>query len=271
MTQPVSVPAEASFREGFVDADGFRIRSMEAGSGEPLVYLHGGGGLHLTEAHRLLSERFRVIAFEIPGFGKSDENTRSANMAELALTMGRAAENLGLEQFNLLGTSFGGKAALWLAVQMPERVSALVLESPAAIRQEGAAPPPSSPEDLARRLYAHPERVPERPPFDPEERAKSRRLTMRVMGPARDEELERQMRELSVPTLVLFGTEDRLLSPDLGHIYMEILPNCNLVFVYDAGHEIGAERPEAYAEAVIDFLDRREAFVISEKDSVLYP
>jgi pimeloyl-ACP methyl ester carboxylesterase len=262
---------EASFREGFVEADGFRIRYMEAGSGEPLVYLHGGGGLHLTEAHRLLSDRFRVVAFEIPGFGRSPENTRSASMAELAATMAQAAANLGLERYNLLGTSFGGKAGLWLAVQVPERVTALVLESPAAIRPEGGVPPPSAPEELAQRLYAHPERMAARPAFDADERARSRRLAMRVMGPARDPDLEARMRGLEIPVLVLFGTEDRMVPPEMGHIYMEILPNCSLIFVYDAGHEIGAERPEAFAEAVVDFLDRREAFVISEQDTVLFP
>jgi pimeloyl-ACP methyl ester carboxylesterase len=271
MTQAHTAAAEASFREGFVEADGFRVRYMEAGSGTPLVYLHGGGGLHLSEAHRLLSEHFHVVAFEVPGFGQSEENTRSASMADLSATMAQAATNLGLEHFSLLGTSFGGKAALWLAVQAPERIAALVLESPAAIRPEDAAPPPSSPEELARRLYAHPGRITARPSFDPEARAKARRLTARVMGPPRDEELERRMRDLTVPTLVLFGTEDALISPEMGHIYMELLPNCSLVFIYDAGHEAGAERPEAFAEAVIDFLDRREAFVISEKDTVLYP
>ena len=56
-----------SFREGFVEADGFRIRYMEAGTGAPLVHLHGAGGLRLTPGHDLLSRQFRVIAFEMPG------------------------------------------------------------------------------------------------------------------------------------------------------------------------------------------------------------
>jgi len=267
---PPAAPSDA-FTEGFVDADGFRIRYLEAGAGEPLVYLHGGGGLQLTPAHELLSRRFHVFALEMPGFGQSPENTRTQSMPELAATMTQAATNLGVAGFNLMGTSFGGKTALWLALQSPERVSALVLESPAAIRPESAAPPPSSPDELAKRLYAHPERVPRHPPFDAETRAKVRRFATRVLGPNRDPELEGRLGELAIPALVLFGTADGMIPPEMGRIYMDLLPNCHLVFIYDAGHEIGAERPEAFAEAVIDFLERREAFVISRRDSVIYP
>ena len=65
------------FREGAVEADGFRIRCMEAGQGTPLVHLHGAGGLRLTRGHDLLARHHRVIAFEMPGFGTSPKNTRT--------------------------------------------------------------------------------------------------------------------------------------------------------------------------------------------------
>ncbi|MGC2525570.1 MAG: alpha/beta fold hydrolase, partial [Stellaceae bacterium] len=159
--------AGEAFREGHVEADGFRIRYMAAGDGAPLVHLHGAGGLRLTPSHDLLSRQFRVVAFEMPGFGSSAENTRTRSQPELAATMAQAADALGLEQFNLMGTSFGGKTALWLAVQQPQRVRTLVLEAPAAIRPEGSEPPSGSPEEMARRLYAHPERVTPPPAADP--------------------------------------------------------------------------------------------------------
>ena len=64
-----------------------------------------------------------------------------------------------------MGNSFGGKLALWLAVQQPERVQALILVAPAAIRPEGNVPPQAlSPEELMARLYAHPERQAPLPP-----------------------------------------------------------------------------------------------------------
>ena len=214
-------------REGFVETDGLHIRYMEAGEGTPLVHLHGAGGLRLNPSHDLLAQKFRVIVFEMPGFGASAENTRTASMRELAATMAKAAAALDLDRFNLMGTSFGGKAALWLALEQRERVPALVLEAPAAIRPAGAEPPSGSPEEMARRLYAHPERLPAIPPPDPAVQAKTRQLVGRLRGPDRDTDLERQLADLATPTLVLFGTVDRVIPPEMGHLYKELMPNCH--------------------------------------------
>jgi pimeloyl-ACP methyl ester carboxylesterase len=124
------------FREGFVEADGFRIRYMEAGDGPALVHLHGAGGLRLTPAHDLLAKQLRVIAFEMPGFGASAENTKTKSMPKLAATMGAAAGKLGLDRYNLMGTSFGGKTALWLALQQPERCRNESARSPSTGRSD---------------------------------------------------------------------------------------------------------------------------------------
>jgi pimeloyl-ACP methyl ester carboxylesterase len=260
-----------AFSEGFVETDGFRIRYMEAGQGLPLVHLHGAGGMRLTPAHDLLSKHHRVIAFEMPGFGLSPENTRTAALSELAATTGAAVKALGIDRFNLMGTSFGGKVALWLAVEQGERVQALVLEAPAAIRPAGSEPPSGTPQEMARRLYAHPERLAELPVVDPAIQAKSRALVARLRGPDRDADLETQMRRLATPTLVLFGTLDRVIAPEMGRFYKELIPNCHLVFVYDAGHAISTDRPEAFAEVTIDFLERHEAFVINRAETVIHP
>ena len=262
--------ADAAFREGHVDADGFRIRYMEAGAGAPLVHLHGAGGLRLTPAHALLARQFRVIAFEMPGFGDSPVNTRTETMPEMASTIIRAIDKLGIDSFNLMGTSFGGKAALWVALQATGRVPALVLEAPAAIRQDGAAPPSGTPEEIARRLYAHPERV-SAPPIDPAARAKTQPLVQRLLGPNRDADLESRLQDLSTPTLVLFGTLDGVIAPSMGRLYKDLMPNCHLVFVYDAAHAISTDRPEAFTEVVVDFLERHEAFVISRAETVIHP
>jgi pimeloyl-ACP methyl ester carboxylesterase len=263
--------AGAAFSEGHVEADGFRIRYLAAGDGPALVHLHGAGGLRLTPGHDLLARQFRVVAFEMPGFGGSPENDRTRDMPELAATMGKAAGALGLDGFSLMGTSFGGKTALWLAAQQPQRVRALVLEAPAAIRPEGVGPPAGSPEEMARRLFAHPEKVAPLPPVDPAVRAKTARLVARLRGPGRDAELEARLPAVATPTLVLFGTVDQVIPPGMGHFYKELMPNCHLVFVYDAGHAISTDRPEAFAEVVGDFIERREAFVISRTETVIHP
>ena len=264
-------PPGATFSEGYVEADGFRIRYLEAGHGTPLVHLHGAGGLRLTPAHDLLCRHFRVVAFEMPGFGQSAENNRTRTMPELASTMAQAIKNLGLDTFNLMGTSFGGKTALWLALQAPTRVLALVLEAPAAIRPEGFEPPSGSPEEMARRLYAHPERLDAIPMPDPAVQAKTRPLVLRLRGPDRDTDLESRLPDLATPTLVLFGTLDAVIPPAMGHFYKELMLSSHLVFVYDAGHAISTDRPEAFAEVVVDFLERHDAFVISRTETVIHP
>ncbi len=260
-----------AFSEGFVEAGGFRIRYMQAGQGTPLVHLHGAGGMRMTRAHDLLSKRYRVIVFEMPGFGSSAENTRTQTLGELAATMGSAVSALGVDRFNLMATSFGGRVALLLALQQPDRVQALILEAPAAIRPAGQRPPSGTPEEIAQLIFAHPERLGPLPVVDPAVQEKQRALTGRLRGPDRDAELEARMKGLATPTLVVFGTLDRVMPPDLGRIYKTLLPNCHLVFVYDAGHEISTDRPEAFAEVAGDFLERHEAFVISRTETVIHP
>jgi pimeloyl-ACP methyl ester carboxylesterase len=263
--------ARGAFREGHVEAGGFRIRYMSAGEGPALVHLHGAGGLRLTAGHDLLSRHFQVIAFEMPGFGTSRENTRTQNQAELAAAMAAAAAGLGLETYNLMGTSFGARTALYLAARLPERVSALVLEAPAAIRPASARPPAGTPQEMARLIYGHPERMPPLPTPDAAIQGQQARLLERLRGPDRDPELEALLPGLATPTLVLFGTLDRLMPSELGRIYKELMPNSHLVLVYDAGHSISTERPEAFAEVVADFLNRHEAFVISRVETVNHP
>jgi pimeloyl-ACP methyl ester carboxylesterase len=261
----------AAFREGFIEADGFRIRYMEAGEGIALIHLHGAGGMRLSRGLELLARHYRVIAFEMPGFGQSPENTRTATIADLATTMAAAVKNLGIARFNLLGTSFGGKVALLLAMHDPESVLGLMLEAPAAIRPAGSEPPSGSPQEMARQLFAHPERLGTLPVVDPAIEAKMRALALRLCGPDRDADIETRMRGLMTPTLVLFGTLDRAIPPEMGRFYKALMPNCHLVFVYDAGHAISTERPEAFAEVAVDFLERHEAFVINRAKTLIHP
>ena len=223
-----------TWQEDHVEADGFRIRYVQAGDGAPLVHLHGGGGLAITPAHDLLARDRRVIAFEMPGFGDSPENTRHQTMNDMAGTMLAAVTALGIDGFDLMGTSFGGKTALCAALIAGERV------------------PPRSRSAIG-------------------DRAKVGPMMARVMAPPRDAELEAAMAGLQVPVLVIFGTEDRLIAPETGRTYKQLLPNCHLLYVYDAGHATAADRPEAFAEAVADFLERHEQYVVSQRSSVLFP
>ena len=265
--------AQRDFTEGYVEADGFRIRYLQSGEGKPVVWLHGAGGLHLKNGHHLLAASHRVIGIEMPGFGDSAVNERHQTSRDMALTLIDAVRALGIDEYVVWGTSFGGRMAMWMALEAAEAIEKVVLEAPIAILPEGHQPPPNtSPEEFLKRFYAHPERMTPTTPPDPALTQKQMGLVMRLIGAAsRDEELERRMPEIQTPTLVLIGTRDGIVSPEWGRQYMRLLPDCNFMLVYDAAHEIASDRPEAFVETVWDFIERGDAFVVGQRNTVIYP
>ena len=115
----------------------------------------------------------------------------------------------------------------------------------------------------------------EEPVLDPDRgRQRDRRahaLVARLAGPNPDPALEDRLGEIQVPVVVLFGTEDKMIPPTMGPSYVQRIPNCHFVLVYDAGHEIGADRPEAFTSVVADFLQRHERFVVGRDTTVINP
>jgi pimeloyl-ACP methyl ester carboxylesterase len=84
-------------------------------------------------------------------------------------------------------------------------------------------------------------------------------------GAAKDLPLE----EIKSPTLVLFGTRDELAAPESGRIYARRIPNCFYTLVYDSGHDIDIDRPQALHGLVRDFLEHREKFVFPHESSAV--
>jgi pimeloyl-ACP methyl ester carboxylesterase len=201
----------APVREGHVEHAGSRLRYLEAGEGAPLVHLQAAGELRLGAALALLSRHLRVIALEMPGSRPSSE--RAAVVAQVL-------QGLGLERFNVLAAGGDAATAVWLALEAPGRVLALVLESPTVIADGG---------------------------------------------------LERRLAAFATPTLVLVGTRDDVPAPTRERRDPTLVPSAHVVFVYDAGHAVSAERPEAFADVALDFLERHEAFVISRAATVIHP
>ncbi|MFD5537355.1 alpha/beta fold hydrolase [Streptomyces sp. NPDC127079] len=254
------------FVEYRIAADDFPIRCLEAGTGQPLVMLHSAGGLELTLAHRLLATRFRVIALEFPGFG-AETNDRTKNARGMALTMAAAVEEIGVGSYALLGASMGGVVACWQAIKFPDRVTALVLEAPAAFRPEIDLSA-LTPEQVMAALHAHPERQEIKPP-DFEYQARVRPLVERLVGPPYDEELAEALVELWVPTLVMYGTRDGMAGPESGRVFKSLIARCVFTLLYDAAHDLAGDRPEAYTELVSDFVERQERFYIPRTSTVI--
>jgi pimeloyl-ACP methyl ester carboxylesterase len=107
--------------------------------------------------------------------------------------------------------------------------------------------------------------------MDPAIVAREQELVQRLTGGRHDAELELRLGEIPCATLVLFGSEDRMVAPEAARLYRAGIPNSNLAFVYDAGHLIEAERPEALVNAVSDYVELRETFIVGRQTGLINP
>jgi pimeloyl-ACP methyl ester carboxylesterase len=262
----------AAGKEGHVEADGFRIRYWESGPSRPVgvVVMLAGMTWGLFRLHDALAQKYRVITLELPGFGASPANTRSRSVQELASTVAQATTQVVSENYTLIGTSFAANVALWQTLQGPDTVEALVLIAPTAILPV-AGSLGGTPEATARRLFAHPEQARGFASIDPAIVAKEQALVQRLTGGRHDAEAERRLAEIPCATLVLFGSEDTVVAPEAARLYRARIPNSNIAFVYDAGHCIEAERPEALINVVSDYVELRETFIVGRQTGIINP
>ena len=86
-----------------------------------------------------------------------------------------------------------------------------------------------------------------------------------------DPGLAGRLADIRASTLVVFGSKDRRVGPEVARVYSELIPNCHVAFVYDAGHDVMSDRPEALITLVADFVERRETFVVDNQSSVINP
>ena len=245
-----------------IDLQGVSISCWEGGSGECVVILDGPSwdvGL-LAEA---LANDYRVVRIDLSGLGQLSGELLPKTNEGLAGLLGEAIAFTGMEKYTLIATSLSATAAMWHALLAPEQVEALVLLSPIGIRPTGD-PSQSAPEELV----AHPEGGGPIPPALSEE---WRRLVQSISAGVHDVEMEGRMGDIGCATLAVFGLEDRLVSPQAARVYRGRIPNCNISLVYDAGHALLCDRPEAVTSAVADFVERRETFIVGRESGVINP
>ena len=262
----------AAFTAGSVDIDGFTVRYHEAGRGEPLIVLHGAGGPEFSIPLVLLAEKRRVILLEMPGYGERINDVHQT-IGELAESVAAAVEAMGIDRYHLMGTSFGGATAAFLAVAHPDRLISLVLDAPASFREGAGNPNEGTPEEMLRKFRANPWREPVPTPPDPVAMARTWPMVERLLAarPAYDEELAELLPDCEVRTLILFGDRDGVIPPENGRTFRRLMPNSILVFVYGAAHAIQFDRPEAFTDVVGDFLDRGWGFLLPEESTLINP
>ena len=263
---------EADFQEGYVEADGFRVRYMEGGQPRPAgaVVMVDGMTLGLTALRDALAHQYRVVDIELPGLGQSPVNTMSRTVQDLANTLAQAVAKVVSGKYTLIGTSFGANVALWHTLQEQDSVESLILISPTTILPTGG-PMAGSAEEMAERMLAHPENTQRLLAMDPAVFAKEVALIQRLKGTAHDQAAESKLGEIRCATLVVFGLDDQLVAPEAARVYKEKIPNSNHSIVYDAGHAIAAERPEALINAVADYVEHRETFIVGRQTGIVNP
>jgi len=227
----------------------------------PLVYLHPAGGLRRTPVLEDLASLRELHTPVFPGFDgtPADDNIRSRK--SLAHWTAKLIEKIGAP-CDVMGSSFGGAVALWLALERPELVDHLVLEAPAGLQ---AIDPALRKDAQAFRaaLYAHPENV----------AAETKTLEMQVQNrkmlahygaeDGRDADLVARLGEISHAALVLHGTEDRIITAASMQLLKHSLRRAYLVYVWDAAHNIEVDQPRRMSALVKAFLERSEAFVVN--------
>lgn len=82
---------------------------------------------------------------------------------------------------------------------------------------------------------------------------------------------ELRLADIKCPVLALFGTKDKAAPPEQGDRYRALIPDCHLMFVYDAGHAIGADRPEALGFIALEFFERRDLFLVNRDSGMAFP
>ena len=261
------------FEESAVSLDGLKVRYYQAGQGDPLIVLHGAGGLRFSHALDLLAQERRVVCIEMPGWGDHPD-FHCESLEQLAESVAVVVAAIGIERYDLLGTSLGGAVAAHIAIDYPERVRRLVLSAPATFRVGAKlASPGSSPEDMLRRFRVHPERPPAFFLPDPEVAARRWPMIDRILAsrPEYDENVAARLPDCHVPTLVVFGDRDGIVPAENGRAFRQLMPNCTYLLIHDAAHDIQGDRPEAFADAVNDFLGRGIVFLIPESSSRINP
>lgn len=243
-------------------ADGI-VPCHVGGSGDPILCLHGAGGVRLSPALERLSQSHRLYVPVMLGFDGTERQAGLRGMADLADLAARIIDMAIKEPCDVIGHSFGGWVAAWLAVRHPEKVEQLVLAAPAGFRPDGIGGLVGDPARLRQLMFAHPENLP------PEQKTAAVQAQNRAMAhhyhgaTATDRDLVGRLGDIEALTLILHGTRDGVIPTASPRLLKERIPHAHLVYVYDAAHVIDVDQPDRFVRLVGDFLERGEAFIVN--------
>jgi pimeloyl-ACP methyl ester carboxylesterase len=242
------------------------VRYLQGGEGEPLVYLHGAGGITADDPLlNRLAQAHRVYAPLIPGYGDSEEAPSIRDMLDFTLHTWDVVAALGLTDPVLVGHSMGGMIAAEMAAIAPNDVSRLALLAPAGLWLDEHPTPDMFallPYELPAYLFHDPVAgaalMGARQGIDDPEFLKAflvqnaRQLGMagRILFPIPERGLSERLYRIKVKTVVVWGDSDRMIPPLYARGFVEGIAGARLVSVAEAGHMLGLEQPEKVAEAI---------------------
>lgn len=255
-----------------ISVDGLDVAFQRAGSGQPIVLLHGALGDSRDWQPQIdgLSDEFTVIAWDAPGCGASSDPPESYGVEGYVRCLAMLMEQLSLPDAHLLGLSWGGSLALEVYRRHPDAVRSLLLADTYA-GWRGSLPEDVVEERLRSSLHQS-EMPPEEvvgqwlPGLVTEQAPQSLRnalaRTMSEFHPSgframilamADVDARDLLRRVHVPTLLLWGEEDERSPLTVAEEFRRAIPAAELRVIPGAGHMSNFEQPELFNAAVREF------------------
>jgi 3-oxoadipate enol-lactonase len=251
----------------------------EAGDGAPVLLIHGLGydRRGWGPVPQLLAQRFRVVTFDNRGVGESGAPPGPYSTAQMAADTLAVLDDAGVGRVHVVGTSLGGMVAQELALSSPDRIATLVLTATTPGGDEAVSMPQRSaqlfaafgddpsPENLrrvvenslsARTVATRPELVEEVYRYRLEHPPRLDGWLAQAAAGRAFSSLS-DLPALSVPTLVIHGTDDNVVDYRNAELLAHAIPDAELLLLPDTGHLCFWEWPREFAESVRAFVDRR--------------
>jgi pimeloyl-ACP methyl ester carboxylesterase len=234
-----------------------------AGSGDPIVYLHGAGGHAWTELHERLAERFTVHAPMHPGWETMTDLDELDSIFDLVLYYVDILDALGIQRAGLVGHSVGGMVAAEFAAVRPDRVSQVALIAPWGLWRDVEPVADiwsQSPERLAALLWHDPAGAAaqaSKPAGEPEEMLRAYlagAAAAHFTWPIPDRGLRRRLHRVTAPAVLIWGKQDRVVPASYAADFAGLLPDSRTVMLDNAGHNVHLEQPDSVAAAIVGHL-----------------
>jgi pimeloyl-ACP methyl ester carboxylesterase len=245
-----------------LDVKGKPLKVKEDGSGPPLLFLHGAGGSNWSPMLKQLAGHHRVIAPEHPGFGRSKTPDWMMSVGDLAYFYLDVLDVLGLDKVHLAGHSLGGWTAAEVAIRSTSRLATLTLMAPAGCRSD-AVPFGDiflwDAETATRNQFYDQnlaeERIKALPQADLDVVLQNKATVARLAWSPRlhNPQLKYWLHRIDVPTLMLWGEDDKIVPFDCHKAFVETIKGVKLMPLAKSGHSLHTERAKECSEAMSAF------------------